>query len=112
MSKITGNEPKHWHDENGRHCMPDPRRLAEPLPVIRGGVATGEMSTPPSKADICHGDPDMRLYWDHLDAHDQQREIPTRRSDDSPEVSALFDVIDNSEQQIATCRRLIGEMRP
>lgn len=111
MGKITGNEPKHWHDENGRHRMPDPRRQATSQPIIRDGVATGEMSTPPGKDAICHGDPDMRAYWDHLDAHDAERKAPRRRDDDTPMVAALFEVIEGSERQIDTCRKMINALR-
>jgi hypothetical protein len=108
MSKITGREPKHWHDENGRHLMPDPRQFAAPQPVIRDGSPTGEMSGN-SKGNICHGDPDLAAYWDHLDEHD--REVPERRPNDSPKVRALFDQIENGERTISTARELIRTLR-
>lgn len=111
MSKITGNEPQHWHDEKGRHRMPDPRRLAEPEPIMRGGKPTGEMSVPLSRRDICHGDPDQSLYWDHLDAHDREASDPQRRDDDPADIRALFDKIEYNEAQNAIMRELIATKR-
>lgn len=105
MSKITGREPRHWHDENGRHRMPDPRELAKPQPI----AGTTQMSNPVPKATICHGDPDLAQYWDHLDEHD--REVPERRDDDSDAVKALFGQVENGERTIATARELIKTLR-
>lgn len=105
MSEITGREPKHWHDENGNHRMPDPRTFAAPEP-IRG---TGQMSAGVSKATVCHGDPDLAAYWDHLDEHD--RGVPERRSSDSPAIRALFDQLENGERAVETARDLIKTLR-
>lgn len=105
MSNLTGNEPKHWHDENGNHRMPDPRKFAAPQPI----EGTGQMSSGVSKRDICVGDPDLAAYWDHLDEHD--RMIPERRNDDSPAVKALFDQLENGERAIETARELIVTLR-
>jgi hypothetical protein len=105
MSKITGREPKHWHDENGNHRMPDPRQFAAPEPID----GTGQMSSGSSKQSVCHGDSDLAAYWDHLDEHD--RTVPERRDNDSPAVRALFDQIENGERTVATARELITALR-
>lgn len=105
MSKITDREPKHWHDADGNHRMPDPRRLAAPQPI----AGTHEMSTPPGKAVICHGDPDLAAYWDHLDEHD--RAVPQRRPRDSAQVKALFDQAENGERVTGMAHELITVLR-
>jgi hypothetical protein len=105
MSKITGREPKHWHDENGNHRMSDPRRFAAPEPI----AGTNQMSSGASKQTICVGDPDLAAYWDHLDEHD--RAVPERRPGDSKAVKALFDQIENGERTIETARELIITLR-
>lgn len=93
MSLITGNEPKHWHDENGKHCMPDPRKFGSPKHIT------------------CHGDADMAAYWDHLEAHDMLIEFPQRRADDSDAVKALFDKMENAEDVMRTAAKLIAALR-
>ncbi|MER6605721.1 hypothetical protein ABT282_07345 [Streptomyces sp. NPDC000927] len=111
MSKITGNEPKHWHDENGNHRMPDPRRFAKAQPVMSNGKPTREMSAGPSKATICSGDPDVKAYWDHLDAHDRLKVAPGRRDEDSDKVKALFDKLEHTQRQSETLAELIEACR-
>jgi hypothetical protein len=111
VGSITGKEPKHWHDQDGRHRMPDPRRLAVPQPVMRNGKFTGEMSLPPHKRDICHGDPDLKAYWDHLDEHDRLGHKPERQENDPPHLSSLFDKLESVEQQMKTLRELINVYR-
>lgn len=66
---------------------------------------------PPGKANICHGDPDMSAYWDHLDAHDREAADPQRRDDDPADIRALFDKIELNDAQNATMRELIAAKR-
>lgn len=113
MTRITNTEPRHWHDADGNHRMPDPRLLATPQPVINPetGQPTGQMSSPPSKGAICHGDPDLALYWSHLDAHDQLQTTPEPRHDDSLEIRSLFAKIASNEAQTKVLRMLIITLR-
>lgn len=108
MTRITGNEPRHWHDADGNHRMPDPR-----LPVINPTTRqpTGQMSSPPSKGAICHGDPDMALYWSHLDAHDQLQTTPAALPTDSLEIRNLFKAIAAKEAEVKVMRMLIITIR-
>lgn len=78
MTKITEDEPGHWHcqDEHGdwRHAMPDPRRLG------------------PKRT---HWSPDEQAYAVHLDQHDFHATSPQPRHDDDPLVRATLDYINN-----------------
>jgi hypothetical protein len=89
MTRITGDEPSHWHDETGRHRMPDHRK------------------TPGWKRS--YGSADEKAYWDHLEAHD---DAPLHRMDDDPAVVvALFDHIEAMQRTIAKSRELITAYR-
>lgn len=82
MTQLTGKEPEHWHDDNGRHRMTDPRTMP-------GWSA--------------HMDADEKAFLAHLKAH----ETVERSANDSPAVSALFDMVDNAEATIEKARSLI-----
>ncbi len=113
MTRITNTEPRHWHDADGNHRMPDPRRLALPEPILDPFTRqpTGEMSAPTSKGTICHGDPDLALYWSHLDAHDRMHTIPDPLPDDPQEVRTLFAKIRSNEAQNVVMYNLIAAHR-
>lgn len=104
MSGITGKEPGHWHDGEGRHRMPDPRERygAQPVPG-----QPGLFSNPLPRNRW--GDPDAVAYAGHLDVHDAV--IPERRDGDSDTVRALFEGIENAQQLIRTSGKLINGLR-
>ncbi len=87
MTLITGKEPGHWHDQDGRHRMRDPRRL------------------PGWKKAHCNKD--EGAYWDHLDAHDNVEPTP----DDSPAVATIFETIAAHERVIGKMRELVKAVR-
>lgn len=89
MARLTGGEPRHWHDRTGRHRMADPRPFAK-----------------------THGlDPDEKRYATHLDRHDELNAFPERQENDGPAVLALFDHIEHMESIIAKERLLIVALR-
>lgn len=109
MTKITGNEPDHWHDESGRHRMPDPR------PGYERGRFLGETFEGELVQDTPRHlwDPDERAYAEHLETHgigaDDPR--PERREDDHKFVKLLFLKIENNERQNKIMREWIVAMR-
>jgi hypothetical protein len=110
MSRLSDRDPKHWHDENGNHRMPDPRKLARPESIIQNGEIVGTTGGQ-SKAIICAGDSDLAEYWDHLDEHDRQAAMPERRDDDSSAVRALFDKLEHNRRENETLIQLINDYR-
>lgn len=107
MSKITGQEPEHWHNADGTHRMRDPRRFTLPQPI----PGTREMAPGQTRVNICYGDPDLARYWDHLDEHDRLMASPERKTDDSPAMSALLDALENSQRITRTTGELINKLR-
>lgn len=91
MSKITGSEPAHWHKEDGKHRMTDPR-------TIPGWP-------------IQYMDNDERAYLAHLEAHESAASNPQRRQDDPAVISSLFDLIEANEGQNEKMRALIAAYR-
>jgi hypothetical protein len=88
VTAITGNEPKHWHDANGKHRMPDPRKL---------------------NVQPQYWAADERAYVAHLEMHEN---APVEREDDdAPEIAALFDLMESREREITTMRQLILTLR-
>lgn len=104
MSKITGSEPKHWHDADGKHRMPDPRKAFGPVQIAG---RPGEYSNGIPRR--LWGDPDQVRYAEHLDAHDAV--IPERRDDDSDAVRVLFNKIEADQAAIAKAGELIKGLR-
>jgi len=95
MTAITGKEPKHWHDENGRHRMPDPRQSFGD----KWKVATGDYT-----------DADERAYVRHLIEHEPGA-VAVRLPGDSDQITQMFNFIDNCEKQIAVLHKLITTIR-
>jgi hypothetical protein len=92
MSRITGNEPKHWHDPKGRHRMSDPRD------VYSGAAAR-------------HHDRDEQLYARHLEVHEILATDPEPLRGDPPAVAALFAHIESLEAVIAKEKQLVIALR-
>lgn len=90
MSKITGDEKRWWHDDQGRHRMPDLRGTDYPRKFW---------------------DDDERAYHRHLDRHDELAKIPEPEEDDSDTIKALFQSIDIHERTIEATRELIISLR-
>ena len=94
MSKITGQEPDHWHrqDENGRwrHCMRDPRQLGPKLTYWSG---------------------DEQAYAAHLDQHEFLDQQPQSNSDDDPLVRAVLDYLNNEITKLVKLRELAVVLR-
>lgn len=90
MSRLTGNEPRHWHDSRGRHRMPDPRAL---------------------EIKACYRDGDERAYRAHLEEHEALAEVPEPQPDDGPAIVSLFEHIQVLEQTIRKERQLIITLR-
>lgn len=109
MSKITGNEPKHWHDEDGRHRMPDPRRVYERGKFL-GERFDGELvqDTPRSLWER-----DERAYAEHLEAHGigVNDPRPEPLAEDSKFVKLLFAKIEKNERQNKIMREWIVAIR-
>ena len=93
MSRITGNEKVHWHDQHGRHRLTDPRTHS-------GGDY-------PEK----FWGSDERAYADHLRLHEKVDGIPQPREDDSETITALFTAIALAEKVIKAHRQLINALR-
>lgn len=93
MSAITGTEPTHWHDEHGRHRMPDPRAAFG----HKWQVATGDWT-----------DEDERAYVRHLIEHDSSTEpLPN----DPEAVRVLLEHIASLERTVAVERELVRKLR-
>lgn len=103
VSRITDEEPKHWHNEDGTHRMTDPRTIYGPQPV-KGKPGVFSVGVP-----IGHWDLDERAYALHLAEHEGA--APQRREGDSPRVSNLFDLIEAKQQEIVRAARLIAAIR-
>lgn len=91
MSRLGEEDRRHWHDDKGRHRMPDPRTFA--------GY--------PER----FWDADERAFVRHLEAHEAEDAVPRPRHDDPPEITALFERISAAEQTIEASRRLIRAKR-
>lgn len=109
MSKITGDEAKHWHDKNGKHRMPDPRRAYE------RGSFLGEAFEGQLVKDVPRSlwDPDERAYAEHLEEHGKgvKYPLPEPHPDDSEVVQGLFAMIESNERQNEIMRQLIMNLR-
>ena len=91
MTKITGEEPWHWHNAEGRHNMTDPRTLPNY----------------PRK----FWDKDELAYVSHLNAHKDALGLPERQDDDPEVIRTLFTLIEANEQQNDKLRALISAFR-
>jgi hypothetical protein len=91
MTIITGREPKHWHDKDGRHRMPDPRQFKE---LHRRNWS-----------------PDEKRYADHLTEHEQAQDCPDRLPGDPEVIVSLFDLIDSRFAEVRKMRLLILALR-
>lgn len=89
MSRITGKEPEHWHDADGRHRMKDPR----------------EIVSIPKRYWL----PDERIYAAHLAEHEGA--IPQREDNDPEGIKALFDLIEQQQSMIKKAAMLITAIR-
>jgi len=87
VSSITGKEPAHWHDAEGRHRMPDPR-MTEFYPER-------------------WWDSDERAYVTHLQTHEGEKTDPKPRSADSPLVRDLFELLQAKLSECESIRALI-----
>lgn len=87
MSKITEREPAHWHNQDGRHNMADPRTMPG--------------------YDRKHWDDDEKKYVEHLEVHS----TPTPLESDSDHVRRLFELIEANEEANAKLRELITTYR-
>lgn len=92
VTAITENEPKHWHDANGKHRMMDPRRSIDSYPER-------------------WWDADERAYVTHLQTHEGEHTDPQRKEGDSPTVQGLFDLLEARERECTTIRELISATR-
>lgn len=90
MTRLSGNEPRHWHDSRGRHRMPDPRAL---------------------EIAACYRARDERAYLAHLEEHETLAEVPEPQPDDGPAVVSLFEHIQVLEQTIRKEHQLIIALR-
>lgn len=117
MGEITGNEPRHWHDEQGRHRMNDPRSYYGPSPVLGADSEPLIEKGEPVMSDGInrkYWEPDERMYADHLSTHEQMRDgtfEPQPEDGDSDAIKALFAERENSEQIIAKTNQLIAALR-
>lgn len=93
MSRITGTERRHWHDAEGRHRMPDPRKFNDGQYPER------------------FWDSDERAYVEHLKAHELRTHVPQPEDSDSDTIKALFGSIELHQQIIETTRALIVHLR-
>lgn len=89
MSRITGREPRHWHDARGGHRMPDAPRELKP----------GYLSV------------DERRYRAHLEEHAQRADSPEPQPDDPTAVALLFEHIASLQATIEKERQLITALR-
>ena len=92
MSKLTGGEPRHWHDSRGRHKMADPQEFLR-------------------ETNRVYWSRDEREYADHLEEHRGLSQEPEPRPDDGPQVTALFEHIESLEAIVAKERQLIIALR-
>ena len=92
MSKLTGKEPKHWHDADGKHPMKDPRTIGDGYPEQ-------------------YWNADERAYVQHLEAHEAEMGNPQPADDDPPIVTAALALIASNEAQNAKLRMLISAFR-
>jgi len=90
MTVIDGSEKRWWHDDEGRHRMPDLRSTDYPRKFW---------------------DSDERAYHAHLDRHDELDLIPKPEEDDSETIKTLFEMINTAETSILTARSLINMLR-
>jgi len=91
MSRLTGHEPKHWHDADGKHRMTDLRKIS--------GWAEQFWSR------------DEKEYVRHLEAHEDEVQNPEPQPGDPPMVSTQFAWIEHYEEMIRTTRQLIVALR-
>lgn len=103
MAMVSGDEPAHWHDADGRHRMRDPRSVYERSEMFEG--------RPVANVPRRLWDPDERAYTEHLEAHEQGATSPAPRGEDPPEVTTLFDVIDANERTNKAASELIAAIR-
>lgn len=101
MSRITGDEPAHWHDERGRHRMPDPRKI----PGWDWEDTSGNWS-----------DADERAYVQHLIEHEapslaRAMEPVTARPGDNPTALAIIEAITSTQAMLATYHELLAAVR-
>lgn len=90
MTRLTGAEPKHWHDAGGQHRMTDPRIL---------NVHERYWTT------------DERAYVAHLVAHEADVSDPQPQPDDTAAVTAMFALLRSREAEVRTVKELIITMR-
>lgn len=91
VTAVTGKEPQHWHDADGRHRMADPRTTSD---------------VPERWWDM-----DERAYVTHLQTHEGEKRDPVRNSEDSRVVRSLFDLLEARCEEIEKIRELITAHR-
>lgn len=90
MSDITGTEPRHWHNTNGTHRMPDLRKIVYPEKFW---------------------DKDERAYIEHLREHETLAKFPKPLPEDSDTIKNLFESIRLAERTAHNARELIIALR-
>jgi hypothetical protein len=101
MSAITGTEPAHWHDPDGRHRMKDPRTISG----WDWNHTSGNWS-----------DPDERAYVAHLIAHETTRpekamDPVTVRPDDDEATQAVIAAIGTTQKVLSTYHEMLAALR-
>lgn len=91
MSKLTGQEPEHWHNKDGKHLMTDPRKIDGYKRYM--------------------GDADERGYWDHLDLHDLNASNPEPHPEDTAVITSLFEMVAAHQKFIENIMLLIAAIR-
>lgn len=74
MTRLTGDESKHWHDESGNHRMPDPARCTDLSPWADAPICDfTSYSGSPNPRD--HGiDPDSQ-WWASACVRPRRRDV-------------------------------------
>jgi hypothetical protein len=94
MSKIAGDEPQHWHRDDGngrlRHNMPDPRKF---------GISP------------VHWSDDDKAYAAHLTRHEELAASLTALPDDDPFVRAVLNFAANEAAVVERVRALAVLLR-
>jgi hypothetical protein len=101
MSAITGTEPAHWHDPDGRHRMKDPRTI----PGWNWDNTSGNWS-----------DPDERAYVAHLIAHEtlppeKAMDPVAVRPDDDEATQAVIAAIGATQKVLSTYHEMLAALR-
>lgn len=90
MTRLSGEEPRQWHDAQGRHTQPHP----ESYETRRSYWSSRE-----------------RAYARHLDKHRKQATDPSPLPGDSRVIGRLFDHIEMLQKIIEKEKLLIVALR-